>query len=388
MTAPYDVENMLNRFGQGILEQDNSKLRDLRGKSILLYGAGNIGKRLYRTLKEVHIHVVGFIDRDSALDPNDYPIPVYQPESDQLLPLKNSAYVILSALFPNNICQEIKEFLSKLSFTNVFSLDEVNFALITKSSYYERNFDNTFARLDILGTEKNSIIQACSLLAEEDDRRLFAEQLTAHLTMDFTRLRKPHAMRFQYTGHDIQKRKDYSNFIDCGAFDGDTIRLLLAQGAVIRNLIAFEPQNNLYHDMVDYVQSKPDTFETAYIVPCGVYSETKTVPFAACADSPSAGKLDGTGRNIIQCVRIDDAIHGFHPTFIKMDIEGAELEALKGAKETIIANTPQMAICVYHTLSHLWKILLLIKDYYSGYTFYLKNYNYMGMETVLYAFPD
>ncbi len=69
-----------------------------------------------------------------------------------------------------------------------------------------------------------------------------------------------------------------------------------------------------------------------------------------------------------------------------MDIEGAELEALKGAERTIRQHRPQLAICVYHSLPDVWEIPLLIHQFDPGYTFYLRSYGFMGLETVLYAF--
>ena len=79
---------------------------------------------------------------------------------------------------------------------------------------------------------------------------------------------------------------------------------------------------------------------------------------------------------------------GEMPTFIKMDIEGMEIDALRGAENLIRAHHPQLAICVYHDMSHIWRIPLLLREFYRGYRFYLRNYQYMGLETVVYAFAD
>jgi len=387
MLSIHNIENLLEEFEHGLIEDNTNKIDILKNKTILLYGAGNIGKRLYKGLLENNINVHAFIDKNTRLDVDNFDIPLYHPESNELKPFKESAYVILSALFQTEICFEIKDYLLKLNFKNVYSLNEINFSGINKIAYFEKNFDDTFTKLDILGPEKQKIIQTYSLLAEDDDRKLFIEYLRAQLTLDFTRLRKPYDTKLQYIGHDIQEKKNYSNFIDCGCFDGDTIRQLQSYGIKINNLIAFEPQNNLYKKVIDYIKDNSELFQTAFILPCGVHSETKTVHFSVYEDTLSAGKIDQEGKDIIQCVKIDDVIYGFKPTFIKMDIEGAELEALKGAKETISYNKPQLAICVYHTLSHLWEIPLLIHSYYNRYKFYLKSYNYMGLETVLYAIP-
>ena len=45
-----------------------------------------------------------------------------------------------------------------------------------------------------------------------------------------------------------------------------------------------------------------------------------------------------------------------------MDIEGAELDALNGAKATIRKHLPKLAVCLYHVQEHLWEIPLKIND--------------------------
>jgi FkbM family methyltransferase len=138
----------------------------------------------------------------------------------------------------------------------------------------------------------------------------------------------------------------------------------------------------------EYIHEHSDKFNSATIFPCGVHSKTEKLRFTVSNDAPSTAKIDVNGDDIIQCVAIDDVLQGFNPTFIKMDIEGAELEALKGARRTIAENHPQLAICVYHSLSDLWEIPLFIRSLYKGYRFYLRSYKFMGLETVLYAFPE
>lgn len=102
----------------------------------------------------------------------------------------------------------------------------------------------------------------------------------------------------------------------------------------------------------------------------------------ARVDSASKG-LESKEPNLI-------AINNFFkdketPTFIKMDIEGAELEALEGAKTTIVKNKPKLAICLYHKPDDLWKIPLYLKDLVPEYKFYIRHHGKVRWETVLYA---
>jgi hypothetical protein len=77
-----------------------------------------------------------------------------------------------------------------------------------------------------------------------------------------------------------------------------------------------------------------------------------------------------------------------HPTFIKMDIEGAEMDALRGARETIQKHKPILSICVYHRQDDLWRVPLLIESMAEGYRFYLRPHDVDGWQLVCYAVPE
>ncbi len=72
---------------------------------------------------------------------------------------------------------------------------------------------------------------------------------------------------------------------------------------------------------------------------------------------------------------------------IKMDIEGAEPEALCGAEKIIRRHAPVLAISVYHQVDHLWTIPLWISKACPGYSFFLRHHSDFAGETVCYAVP-
>jgi hypothetical protein len=74
-------------------------------------------------------------------------------------------------------------------------------------------------------------------------------------------------------------------------------------------------------------------------------------------------------------------------TFIKADIEGAEMEMLKGAKETILKNKPKLAICIYHSDEDMLQIAEWIHNIVPEYKLYVRMHGKYpaGYETVLYA---
>lgn len=381
-----DLDQLLREYQLGTLEIDQDKLGALGDRPLYLYGAGNIGKRLYHQLSANGISVAGFIDRNPAAKHEGIAIPTFTPDSHELEAAKTSATIILSGLFPLKVCQEIKAALAAMGFQHVHALhDRISGGTIRQMLF----FDN-YNKRDVLGADRPKIEQAFGLLAGEDDRRLFLQLLKAHLTMDFTRLDEPHNISLQYLAHDIPDHKDYTRFVDCGGYDGDTFRQLADQVEQIDTLAAFEPQVAMYRKYAESIATHPKPPRQTFLFPCGVHSETTQLRFASNDDAQSAARLSTEGDQIIQCVAIDEALQGFRPTFIKMDIEGAEINALHGARKTIESVGPGLAICVYHRFSDLWEIPCLIRSMRTDYRYYLHSYNYLGLETVLYALrsPD
>lgn len=91
------------------------------------------------------------------------------------------------------------------------------------------------------------------------------------------------------------------------------------------------------------------------------------------------------GDIIIEGIALDEVVKDEKVTFIKMDIEGSELNALKGASNTIGYNKPRLAICIYHKPEDVLEIPLYILGLVPEYKFYIRHYCSNMWETVLYA---
>jgi hypothetical protein len=80
-------------------------------------------------------------------------------------------------------------------------------------------------------------------------------------------------------------------------------------------------------------------------------------------------------------------LDGRAPTVIKMDIEGAEGDTIRGARRTIREHQPLLEICVYHVQDHLWTLPLLIDSIKPGYRYFLRPHKYEVWDLVCYAVP-
>jgi len=239
------------------------------------------------------------------------------------------------------------------------------------------------ARRDFYSGNENEIRAVLNLFTDEASRSLFDSLLDFRKSGDYSLLPAPD-LAHQYFSPDVPPWKYPLRFVDCGAFDGDTLRDLAQFDIPIEALAAFEPDQDNFQKLAKYVREKE--IPNSYLWPCGVYSSSTQMKFLS--EQGEASVIAPQGAFTIQCVSLDEAIPNFTPTLIKMDIEGAEVEALRGAQHIIQEYKPGLAICVYHRPSHIWEVPLLIEQMLPGtYRCYLRAHAFNDFEVVLYAVP-
>ncbi len=191
----------------------------------------------------------------------------------------------------------------------------------------------------------------------------------------------------QYFDPHLIKLKNKEVFVDCGAADGiDSERFLLKAGIGSKSIMIEPDKRN-----IEILESKLGQLDCCSIINKGVWSSTRLLKFFTndnlYAGSFSDNQYDGEEATDVSVVALDDIIHQ-EVTLLKMDIEGSEMEALKGAKTIIKKNKPRCAICIYHKPEHLYEIGLYLKSLVPEYKFYLRHYSNYNCETVLYAIVE
>lgn len=180
----------------------------------------------------------------------------------------------------------------------------------------------------------------------------------------------------------LQKIKEESEiFVDGGCYDAaNSVMFVKWAGNIQKKVYAFEPdENNFKICRAALEQMKDLSYE---LIPRGLWSSDGILNF--CASANEASQFAENGEEQIPVTSLDLAVDG-KVTFLKMDIEGAEYEALKGAKRLICRYRPKLAISIYHKLEDIWEIPKLILSFCPEYTFYLRHYSLSSEETVLYA---
>lgn len=188
----------------------------------------------------------------------------------------------------------------------------------------------------------------------------------------------------QYFVQPIVPLTEEESFVDVGAFDGDTIEAFLqAVNGKYHHIHAFEMSKRNFGRLSRRTQEDPRCdAERVTLHPYGASDQDGTARYHE-NNTSTVFSVDGT--EMAEFRRLDDVLKGQPVTFIKMDIEGAEPLALRGAEHIIRTQKPKLAICTYHRAEHLWEIPKMILQMNPAYQIYFRHHDKDEMETVCYA---
>ena len=149
--------------------------------------------------------------------------------------------------------------------------------------------------------------------------------------------------------------------------------------------IAWEPDLANFEKLESYLQKECPSLPVT-LFPCGLGSKTASVSFASGQGAASAIAEGGAQRTTI--LQADHAMGNQPVTLVKLDIEGAETDALEGMRSLIERQCPGLAICVYHRPDDLFRIPAFIQSWNLSYRLHLRAHCWNTFDTVLYALPD
>lgn len=347
-------------------------------RTILIYGAGQVGRDALRAMSSRGVKVRGYLDRRADSLSQCDGLPVYPPAWDGIPhPEREQTGVVVAVHNRDVEVAPIIEHLRDRGYGRVVTLVEFfdhfsepmgeRFWLTSRASYRE------WAR---------DIVEGHALWDDEHSRQLYAGLLDLRLDADYAGLPRVHAER-QYFPGDVPAWATSLRFVDGGAFDGDTLASIMQSTYSLEAVAAFEPDPASFGKLRNRLSSI--SCGQAYLWPCGVYSVTGQSAFAASGLESSS--MADSAAITVQMVALDDVIPTFKPNLIKLDVEGAEYEGLLGARRIIRENRPGLAICLYHRPRDMWRVPLLVRSWDLGYRFFMRAHSYNGFELVMYAIP-
>ena len=289
-------------------------------------------------------------------------IPCISPED--LFKFKDDAVIFITT----RQYKEIQEFLAKNGVKNIHVLPWLDIQNADKVATME------------LDSMVVNLCEAFRLLEDDKSRLVFCTIIERVLGGGFDVTHMASVCEGdQYYPKDLIQLTDHESFVDCGAYDGDTIRDFQQRtGNKFESIRAFELNTNNFTALRKSIPYSGNIHPYNF----GVSDKAEEITYQV-SDSPATKIGEGKGKGVLTV--LDNILYGEKVTMIKMDIEGYELKALMGAKQIIKEQKPKLAICAYHTFSHLWEIPLLIKSLNPDYKIYLRHHTNLDCETVCYA---
>ncbi len=175
------------------------------------------------------------------------------------------------------------------------------------------------------------------------------------------------------------------NYVDLGAYNGDTIRELLYYTHQKYNTIhAVEPDKKNFKKLVAYVEG--NEMMQVSLFQCAAWCLDTELPFSSRSGRQSVLSANG---EMMPARSVDSLLAGAPATLLKMDVEGFEREALWGAATTIHHYAPKLSVAIYHRNEDMFELPLLVKRLNPGYQLYIRHRLYIpAWETNLYAIPE
>ncbi len=352
-----------------LLETGGRVIEPLLPGRLVIYGAGNCGRKVAATAREAGFEIAAVIDARTSNS-------TITPESSEAKQLASQDIPVVVGIFNHATdTRAIKDKLGKAGFSRVVSYPEFHEQFggsddfwLTKRSYYS---DRT-----------KEILAGFDCFADEVSRQVYYDTIAYRLNFDDSLLQAPELLD-QYLPRDLATPVTPVRLVDGGAFTGDTLQSFLAHGLQFEAVAAFEPDAANYHLLKESVAALGNILGEVRLFRYGLGREKATLNFRA-GDSAGSG-LDQSGQTQIEIVALDEFLPDFAPTFIKLDIEGAESAALRGAAKTIRKFRPRLAVCAYHRPADLWTIPQLIHELEPGYLLSLRYHQWNGFDLVVYA---
>lgn len=255
-----------------------------------------------------------------------------------------------------------------------FSFYQQFASVLTKPSWYHQQ-----AFKDDYIAHRARYDRIRDMLADEASRQTFDALVNFRLTNSLGCLTGfSHRIHEQY--FDLPLVAPWTaHFVDCGSYDGETTAEFIRRFPDYQSAHVFEPEPSQFAKM----QKRLVDAENVHFYPCGVSDRKQTLRFASAG---TASRISETGDITVAVECLDDLPLG-EVTWIKLDIEGFESQALAGACNLIQQQHPLLAVCCYHKHDDLWKLPEQVLSYRDDYRIYLRHYTEGLLESVYYFVP-
>lgn len=383
MTIEDKIIEAQNRFIDGCWKKfKDYYIPNIKNKNIILYGNGIYGKFLFEAFAHIgYRHNIKFIINDfvSSIESykevpvvkycdisiNDYEdiIVVGIQNADKLIDKLQSdghKYIFADAsqsFFQDNLMGSVYKCIDMSVISDVFG----------RIKYY---YENMLDKEDYI----------VNLYEEDLSKTIIKNRLMFYKTGDCKYIDLTPIAVAEYFSEDFYHITDNEVYVDCGAYDGDSILSFIdyVDGRYDK-IFGFEPDSISFEKLNRNLAS----YSNVNCLPYATGSENGEIQFESTGTLGSSS-LNSKGE-IVEVKRLDDLLSDEKITLIKIDVEGAELDTLKGLAEIIRTQKPKMAVCIYHLMDDIINIPEYLHELVPEYSFKVRQHVDSILDTVLYA---
>jgi len=351
--------------------KENSLWETLKTETrpIVLYGTGNGGDKILDELERRGISISGIFA--SAGFVRNRTFRGYPVESLETLTERLTDNIVILLAFGSSL-PEVINTVERLAGKYTLLIPEVPL-------FGDGIFDREY--LEAHEKELEAVYES---LADESSRALFKDMIRYRLTGSIEYLRRTEPM--EQSVRDLFGAYPIRHVFDGGAFTGDTAQIFMSALPRIEKITAVEPDERAFRRLSAYAKEEV----RACVLPvchmlCG--KDGVETFFSAGSRASAENSLHRRGKEILRETRTVDTLCSSESVdLIKLDVEGAEAEVIRGMAETIRRDTPHLMISLYHRTEDLFALPLMIREIFPHYEFRLRRLPCLpAWDLILYA---
>jgi FkbM family methyltransferase len=380
-----ELEQVLRESREDVVKREQStfdKIASPFERELVLFGAGNLGRKALAGLRKAGVEPLAFSDNNESIWGTKIDgIPVLSPMDAIEKHGPKSTFVMTiwrgegTDRMPDRIAA-LKQLGAQriIPFGSLFWKHASEFL-----PHYALNLPHRVI-------EQAELVRGgLALFEDEQSRKEYLAQIKWRSVLDFDSLPNPVKHEIYFPNDLFEINKD-EVFIDCGAFDGDTIRRFFTNRPDFEGQIkAFEPDPSNNAKLEAYVASLPP--ERAKLIETFAYAISNKREKVKFSGTGTEAASVGSGDIEVDAAPLDEVLAHCAPTYLKMDTEGSELDGVTGAQNILRKHAPALALCVYHRQDHLWKVPLEVRKYSDEYAFFLRPHLLEVWDLVMYGVP-
>ena len=327
-------------------------------KPIVMYGMGNGADKILAVCEKYGIEVCDFFASDGFV--------------------RGHAFHGKTVLSYSEIKEKYKDFIVLVSFATALPdvLDRI-YKIADEAELYVPDvpvFGETLFTREFVDENMDKIQACASLFSDEESVRVYESIINAKLTGKISHLRASETDR-DTVYREVLHPREYRTYADLGAYNGDTVRELLAYAPTLELAVAMEPDARNFRKLSEYAQGEKRLQLELQNV--GAWSHTDTLFFDGSGNRNANISTTGKKAKEIKVDSLDHILGGRSVDYIKYDVEGSERHALEGSRETISRFAPDLLVSMYHRSEDVFELPIMIHEMNPQYKLYLRRFSYL-----------